>query len=520
MIGFWILAGLAAVVTIAILGYAMVAAKGNAAASAAYDVQVYRTQLKELDRDLARGVISNEEAQRARVEISRRLLEADRKLMAGETEAKAPAALTWSAVALATAVIAGGGLWLYSDIGAPGYWDMPLKSRYEAAAEARAARPTQAEAEAGLPDWAGPPPEAPDDYLELVDKLRTAVAERPDDIQGQALLAQHEGAIGNYRAAYAAIERMIALKGAAATPEDYAQYADLLVLATVGYVSPEAEEAVNQALRRNPRNQVALFYAGLLHAQTGRPDVAFPIWRDLLEASDPSEPWVPPILSEIGRLAALAGVDYTPPVLQSDISGPSAADIAAAEGMTPEERTEMIDAMVIRLMDRLATQGGSADDWARLIGALGVQGDHERAAAIWGEAQQVFAGRPEDLARIDAAAAEAGLEAPAPFAPEGGIAPGAPALAGPSADDMDAAAEMSAEDRGEMIAGMVARLEDELMSEGGAPERWVQLFNVLGVLGDTDRAKAAWAKAQTDFAGDEAALAEIRAAAAAVGGTE
>ncbi|OIP81986.1 MAG: hypothetical protein AUK37_09965 [Rhodobacterales bacterium CG2_30_65_12] len=98
--------------------------------------------------------------------------------------------------------------------------------------------------------------------------------------------------------------------------------------------------------------------------------------------------------------------------------------------------------------------------------------------------------------------------------------PDAPALAGPSAEDMDAAAEMSAEDRNDMISGMVARLEGELMSDGGAPERWVQLFKVLGVLGDVDRAKAAWTRAQADFAGDEAALAQIRAAAAAVGAVE
>jgi cytochrome c-type biogenesis protein CcmH len=518
MIGFWILAGLAAVVTIAVIGYALVAAKGNAATAAAYDVQVYRTQLKELERDVARGVIGEDEAGRAKVEISRRLLEADRKAQAAIPDGRAPAGLTWSAVALSAAVILGGGLWAYGDLGAPGYWDMPLKGRFEAAAQARDTRPSQAEAEADLPDWAGPPPEAPADYVELVEKLRAAVAERPDEMQGLTLLAQHEGALGNYRAAHGALAKLIALKGDSATAEDYSQYADLLVLAARGYVSPEAEQAATQALRRNPRDQVALYYAGLMNAQTGRPDVAFGIWRDLLEASDPSEPWVAPILAEIGQLAALAGVDYTPPELQSTISGPSAADIAAAEDMSPEDRAAMIDSMVKGLMDRLATQGGSAQDWARLIGALGVQGDMDRASAIWGEARSVFAARPDDLALIDQAAANAGLTEALPFTPP--VAGQAPALAGPSQDDMEAAAEMSTEDRADMINSMVTRLEDELLTDGGAPERWVQLFNVLGVLGDTDRAKAAWSAAQAAFGDDAAALDAIRGAAAAVGATE
>ena len=39
-----------------------------------FDRAVYRDQLKELDRDLARGVLSPAEAQSARLEIQRRLL--------------------------------------------------------------------------------------------------------------------------------------------------------------------------------------------------------------------------------------------------------------------------------------------------------------------------------------------------------------------------------------------------------------------------------------------------------------
>ena len=516
MIGFWMLAGLAAGVTIALLGWVMVRNKGSAQTAAAYDVQVYRTQLNELDRDVARGVIGEDEAARAKVEISRRLLEADRKLQAGEASAKAPAAVTWSAVALFGAVILGGGLWVYADMGAPGYIDMPLKARKETAAELRETRPSQAEAEADLPAWAGPPPNVPADYLDLVQKLRAAVEKRPDDVQGLTLLAQHEAALGNFRAAHGAMAKLIAVKGDAASAEEYSQYADLLVIAAGGYVSPEAEIAVNQALSRNPHDQVSRFYLGLLNRQIGRPDLAFGVWRDLLEASAPSDPWVPPIMADIEQLAAMAGVRYSPPTLRSLQPGPTADDIAAAEDMTPEDRAAMVDAMVAQLMDRLANEGGTADDWARLLTVLGVQGNTERAQAIWGEAQKVFAERPADLALIDAAAAEAGLTEPVPF-----DAPAqAPAIAGPTAQDMDAAADMTAEERSDMVANMVARLEAELMADGGTPERWAQLFKVLGVLGDTDRAKAAWAKAQADYAGDDAALGVIRAAAAAVGAVE
>ncbi|SMH30731.1 c-type cytochrome biogenesis protein CcmI [Maritimibacter sp. HL-12] len=514
MIGFWILAGLFAVVAIAILGRALLTKSGEVAATADFDMQVYRDQLRELDRDVARGVIGKEEAERARTEISRRLLDADRKARAGKVAGNAPRAATVTAFALSGIVVLGGGFWLYTDMGAPGYWDMPLKARFEAAEIARESRASQAELEAALPAWSGPPAAAPADYVELVEKLREAASERPDELQGQLLLAQHEAALGNYVAARKAMARVIELRGEMAAADEYSQYADLLALAAGGEISPEAEDAVEAALALNPRDHVARYYAGLLQAQIGRPDLAFPIWRDLLEGSDPSEPWVAPIMAQIRQLAALAGEEYTPPELESRVPGLSADDVAAAENLTPEERAQMLDELVRSLMQRLASEGGSAADWARLIEGLGVLGDLDRAAAIFAEAQNVFANRPDDLALIEAAAGRAGL---------GGSAPAednAPALAGPTAEDMDSAAEMEAEDRAAMIEGMVARLFDTLTEDGGTPDRWAQLFNALAVQGDAERAQIAWEAAQADFADDAATLDALRPAAQAAGATE
>jgi cytochrome c-type biogenesis protein CcmH len=81
---------------------------------------------------------------------------------------------------------------------------------------------------------------------------------------------------------------------------------------------------------------------------------------------------------------------------------------AAAE-MTPEARMEMIQGMVAGLSDRLATEGGPPEDWARLIGALGVLGNTEQAAAIAAEAEQVFAGNDAALSLIAEARTRAGL---------------------------------------------------------------------------------------------------------------
>ena len=69
----------------------------------------------------------------------------------------------------------------------------------------------------------------------------------------------------------------------------------------------------------------------------------------------------------------------------------------------------MIRGMVEGLALRLAEDGGPPEDWARLIGALGVLGETARARAIWDEARQAFADSPQALAAIRAAAERAGV---------------------------------------------------------------------------------------------------------------
>ena len=52
---------------------------------------------------------------------------------------------------------------------------------------------------------------------------------------------------------------------------------------------------------------------------------------------------------------------------------------------------------------------GSPVEWARLINALGVLGQADRARGIWAEARQVFADQPDALAQIEAAARQQGF---------------------------------------------------------------------------------------------------------------
>ena len=80
-----------------------------------------------------------------------------------------------------------------------------------------------------------------------------------------------------------------------------------------------------------------------------------------------------------------------------------------------------------------------------------------------------------------------------------GTAPGAPPAtspAGPSRADREAATRMSDEERAAMIRSMVQRLADRLEENPGDREGWLRLARTYEVLGETEKAGAARARAE------------------------
>jgi cytochrome c-type biogenesis protein CcmH len=203
--------------------------------------------------------------------------------------------------------------------------------------------------------------------------------------------------------------RLIEVLGNAVTGRHFIDQAEMMILAAGGYVSPEAERALMRGLQLEPRNGTARYYVGLMYAQQGRPDLAFPIWRNLMAESTVDAPWLEPIRLQIEEVAFLAGIDVTlaelpQPSGPAPTRGPTAEDIEAAQGMSAGDQAAMIEGMVAGLAERLATEGGPPEDWARLINAQIVLGRTEDAQAVYDEARSVFADLPEALALIDQAA--------------------------------------------------------------------------------------------------------------------
>lgn len=415
-LGFWtvataLVAGVAAILILALR-------RGAADGTGMAELQIYRDQLSEVSRDVARGTIAPADEARIRTEIGRRLLEADRAARAPVVSATDTATARIAASVVAGILIAAIGL--YARWGAPAYPDLPLAARLAQSDAVMANRPDQAQAvTSAAPAPALPTPDAA--FLDLMDKLRATIATRPDDVAGLALLARNEAALGNLAAAEAAQRQLIAAKGDAASADDHTGLAEVMIRAAGGYISPQAEAELVRALERDPANGAARYFSGLMFAQGGRYDRTFALWQPLIDEGPADAPWIAPIRAQMAEIAYRAGINYElPPEVGAKAgaeagagagagAGPDAADIAAAAGMSPEDRQAMIQGMVAQLSARLASEGGPAEDWAKLIRALGVLGDTDQAALIYAEAQARFSGDAAALSFLGEAALEAGL---------------------------------------------------------------------------------------------------------------
>ncbi|GIT92052.1 c-type cytochrome biogenesis protein CcmI [Jannaschia pagri] len=371
------------------------------------DVAVYRDQLKELDRDLARGVIAAPEAAATRAEVARRLLAADK---AAQAQSRGAVGSRWLGMAIVAVVVALTAGATYGLLGAPGYGDLPLAARINEIEAQRATRAGQALAEAEVPDTID---DSRPEITEMANQLRTVLQERPDDLRGWRLAVNTESGLGDLEAAWRAQDRVIAILGDDAQAADFALLAELMILAAAGYVSPEAEQALTRTLELDPRNGSARYYLGLMYAQGGRPDLAWPIWRRLVGDSNPDAPWLPPIYGQIEAVSRAAGdptpLDQLPSPGGASSGGPSPEAVEAMAALSMEERMEAIGGMVEGLAARLASDGGPPQDWGRLITAYGVMGRLDAASAVYEESKLVFDGDQGALDILARAADRAGL---------------------------------------------------------------------------------------------------------------
>jgi len=367
-----------------------------------FDRAVYRAQLDELERDVARGVIGGAEAQAARLEIERRLLAADaapgaaagtgqgasREAASGAAPGAATSRVGSSrALALAAAlIIAGGAGLVYLRLGAPGVPDVPFAERQDTAPAGQSPHTGQA------------PP-----HVDMADAAKTLAAKLkadPNNGPGWLMYARTEAMLGNWKDSADAYTHAIALGQTDA--EVYAGYGEMLVLGTDGIVGPPARAAFGAALQRDPKNDVARYYAALADAQAGESRRAIAAWQGLAADIPEDSPMREAIGQRIADAASAAGI-AAPPLPKGQPAaapaagapGPGQDQMAAAENMPPAERDKMIRGMVEKLAAQLATAPDNPDGWLQLGRSYAALGEVDKAADAFDHAARLKPGDVE-----------------------------------------------------------------------------------------------------------------------------
>jgi cytochrome c-type biogenesis protein CcmH len=243
---------MAAVVTlwlIAALRRAPAASAANKRRAA--NVAVLRDQLRELERDRANGILSQDAFAEARTELQRLALEE-----AGETQDRAtatnPGRLLPASLALALPLAA---IIAYVALGNPAAIAPP---------QAPVAQPEVTAA----------------DIRAMVAKLETRLASNPDDYQGWLMLARSHRYFGRHADAVQSFARAAPVVDS--NPAALAEYAESLVLSANRGFGGQPDQLLRRALDLNPEEPLALMLAGASRFDQRDFPAAIDFWQRLL----------------------------------------------------------------------------------------------------------------------------------------------------------------------------------------------------------------------------------------------
>lgn len=384
-----ILACLTAIVLLVLLRPLAGAGAGDRPAEA-FDSAVYRDQLGEIESDRARGLIGEEEAEAARVEIARRLLAANSKSEAshGISSNAGRARVATIAVAIALPLLA---LGLYFAYGSPRLPDQPLAARLQ-------------------------DPSSDQNLEALVARVEARLREHPEEGEGWDAIAPVYMGWQRYGDAADAYAQAIRLLGESA--KRLSGRGEALVLANNDVVTEEARGALERAVELDQTLLEPRILLAIAKEQDGQFQAAIEDWRALLDKAPKDAPWRDMVEKKIASAEAhvsgkpVAEAEDAPsqaPGPQSE-QGPSAADVAAAQNMSAADRQAMIERMVQGLATKLDQDGSDLPGWLKLVRAYSVLDRKDDALKALARAKAEFSGNTQALQQLDQLAAELGLK--------------------------------------------------------------------------------------------------------------
>lgn len=327
-------------------------------------------QLSEIDRDAARGLISETEANAARVEVKRRILALARR---DAPKVQAPGRTSWAGLLIALVFVPTLAVGYYGTFGNPTISSVASAER-QAAMEERTR------------------------VIELTRQLKARLTTDPSGgpSEGWMLLAQTYMRLGfpqDAAEAYATVAQRPDAGSAV-----FSMWAEALVSAEQGVVTPAAREAIDRAMALDPTNPAATYFMALSLQQSGQSATAYDLVIARLDAADGFYPWMESLVIQANRIGE--GIGREPislarfaPMLNQP--GPTQDDIAAAADLSADDRMAFIRSMVAGLAERLQDEPDDLDGWLRLGRAYVVLGDTEAALQAYRSAERLVSPLPD-----------------------------------------------------------------------------------------------------------------------------
>lgn len=380
---FWVIAAVLTLgASLAVLLPLAAGAKPGRAGSS-HDLEVYRDQLSELDRDVSRGLIHPAQADQARAEIARRILRLDNaaspKAQASEKNTREKATVAARLVATAAVLAVPLVSWsVYAELGSPDLPSQPLAQRL-------AKNPADSSVD------------------ELVARAEAHLAANPSDGRGWDVVAPIYLRMQRFPDAVTAYRNAIRLDGETAARQ--AGLGEAIANTAGGIVSTDAQAAFEAARKLDPANAKANFYLALAMAQEGRKDDAVNGWQSMLASLPQGSPWRPAVeeaLVRSGKPAATAN---------GTAAGPGKQEMDAASSMSPQDRSAMIETMVAGLDEKLRQNPRDWEGWTKLVRSYVVLGRTSQARDALNRGIAAFGADTDEARKLVAFAASLGLAA-------------------------------------------------------------------------------------------------------------
>jgi cytochrome c-type biogenesis protein CcmH len=312
----------------------------------------------EIESDLETGRISQRDADSAKGELAREVI---RNQKQDQRSDRARHPLMGWIVPASVLVVGVVGLSLYTVLGAPDLPSQPMAQRQK----------TQL-ADVNVQD--------------AITQVEKRLEQQPDDVRGWQVLAPIYMRTGRFAEAATAFRNILALSPPSADAE--VNLAEALMMMNDGEATGEPITLLQSAAARDPSHIRSRFYLAGEATQKQEFERAIELWQELLLLAQGDEPWV--LTARQGLEIAQAG------------SAPGSAIVPLAPD---HEQRELIDGMVAGLAERLNSDGGSIEEWTRMVRSHLVLGKRDDAQAAYDAAKRAFPSA-DDRIDLDALAAQ------------------------------------------------------------------------------------------------------------------